>query len=146
YAWQFLAGSVLGAGVGWTGTNSPNIWNMVTVVKSGDLFEAFFNGSLKTMSNMSVTIQNGGSLWFGREEIGTSYDLVGSMSDVRIYNRALSTNEVQDLYGIESDRPCNSHRAAATATLYNGFVVDANMTDVGCGYTNTPLVLIQGGG
>jgi len=28
----------------------------------------------------------------------------------------------------------------------NGFVVDVTVTDGGCGYTNVPLVLIQGGG
>src|SRR5437867_3503964 len=41
---------------------------------------------------------------------------------------------------------CSPHRAAATATVVNGFVVSATITDGGCGYTNAPLVLIQGGG
>ena len=30
--------------------------------------------------------------------------------------------------------------------VVNGFVVGATITDGGCGYTNAPLVLIQGGG
>jgi hypothetical protein len=43
--------------------------------------------------------------------------------------------------------PCStSYKARATAQLVNGFVVDATITDPGCGYTNAPLVLIQGGG
>jgi hypothetical protein len=42
--------------------------------------------------------------------------------------------------------PCDPHSATATATLDNGFVVGATLTDGGCGYTNTPIVLIQGGG
>lgn len=41
---------------------------------------------------------------------------------------------------------CTPHKAKATAQLVNGFVVDASLTDSGCGYTNAPLVLIQGGG
>src|SRR5258707_674036 len=41
---------------------------------------------------------------------------------------------------------CTPHRATATASVVNGFVVDATITDLGCGYTNVPLVLIQGGG
>jgi len=41
---------------------------------------------------------------------------------------------------------CTPHAARATAILYNDFVVDATITDGGCGYTNPPLVLIQGGG
>ena len=68
------------------------------------------------------------------------------IDDVRIYNRALSTNEVAQLYAIESAPPCVPRSATATATLVNGFAVGATITDGGCGYTNTPIVLIQGGG
>jgi hypothetical protein len=39
-----------------------------------------------------------------------------------------------------------SRAATATASLDNGFVVDATVTDSGCGYTNTPAVRIIGGG
>jgi hypothetical protein len=42
--------------------------------------------------------------------------------------------------------PCARHRAAATARVDNGFVVEATITDAGCGYTNPPLVVVQGGG
>jgi hypothetical protein len=42
--------------------------------------------------------------------------------------------------------PCPPHKATATATMFNGFVVDATITDGGCGYTNAPLVKIVGGG
>jgi len=41
---------------------------------------------------------------------------------------------------------CSPHRATATATVVNGFVVGATIDDPGCGYTNAPTVLIQGGG
>jgi hypothetical protein len=41
---------------------------------------------------------------------------------------------------------CTPHKATATAQLVNGFVVGATITDGGCGYTNPPAVLIQGGG
>lgn len=71
----------------------------------------------------------------------------GSIDDVRIYNRALSATEVQQLYQYESSlQPCIPHAATATAQLANGFVVGATITDSGCGYTNTPLVVIEGGG
>ena len=36
--------------------------------------------------------------------------------------------------------------ATATATVVNGFVVGATITDGGSGYTNTPAVKIIGGG
>ena len=41
---------------------------------------------------------------------------------------------------------CTPHGARATAVVVNGFVVGANISDAGCGCTNTPLVLIQRGG
>jgi len=41
---------------------------------------------------------------------------------------------------------CTPHKARATPQVVNGFVVGATITDPGCGYTNAPVVLIQGGG
>jgi len=41
---------------------------------------------------------------------------------------------------------CTPHAARATAQVVNGFVVGATIADGGCGYTNAPVVLIQGGG
>src|SRR5208282_2339324 len=70
----------------------------------------------------------------------------GVIDDIRIYNRALSSNEVAQLYAIESTPPCLPYTAAANATVVDGFVVAATITDGGCGYTNTPRVLIEGGG
>lgn len=40
---------------------------------------------------------------------------------------------------------CTPRKARATAQVINGFVVGATLIDGGCGYTNPPLVLIQGG-
>lgn len=40
---------------------------------------------------------------------------------------------------------CSPHAARATATIVNGFVVGVTLTDYGCGYTEAPLVLFQGG-
>jgi len=41
---------------------------------------------------------------------------------------------------------CTPHKAKAAAQIVNGFVVGATLTDLGCGYTNPPAVLIKGGG
>lgn len=68
----------------------------------------------------------------------------GKLDDIRIYSRALSPSEVQQLYLIEG--LCTPRRATATAEEINGFVVGATITDPGCGYTNPPTVLIRGGG
>ncbi len=68
----------------------------------------------------------------------------GLIDNVRFYNRVLSGDEVTELYAFES--ACIPHRATATAQMTNGIVVGATITDGGCGYTNSPIVLIQGGG
>jgi hypothetical protein len=44
------------------------------------------------------------------------------------------------------DRTCSPHKATAIPIIENGQVVGATITDSGCGYTNAPLLLIQGGG
>src|SRR5262245_32537576 len=49
-------------------------------------------------------------------------------------------------YGVVEIPSCTPHRARATATLVNGFVVAATVTDPGCGYANVPTVRIDGGG
>lgn len=41
---------------------------------------------------------------------------------------------------------CSPHKARAIPQVVNGFVVGATITDAGCGYSNAPAVLIQGGG
>lgn len=80
---------------------------------------------------------------FGR--FGSYY--TGSVDDVRIYNRALSSGEVAALYQYESvPQKSDLRQATAAATVVNGFVVGATITDGGSGYTKAPKVVISGGG
>ena len=68
----------------------------------------------------------------------------GKIDDIRIYNRALSSNEVTQLYAIESTT--SPRTATGTATLTGSFVTSVSITDSGYGYTNTPMVRFIGGG
>jgi hypothetical protein len=83
-------------------------------------------------------------------EIGGLTDssrLIGAVDQVRIYNRALSAGEVAALYEYESvPQKTDPRQATATATVVNGFVVGATITDAGSGYTKAPKVVISGGG
>jgi hypothetical protein len=73
--------------------------------------------------------------------------LNGALSDFRIYTRALSTSEALALYHYESvPRKTDPRPATATATVVNGFVVGATITDGGSGYTTIPNVVVSGGG
>src|SRR5205809_242272 len=75
------------------------------------------------------------------------WDSIGSIDEIRIYNRALSSDEVQQLYAFEAiPQNCIGQAATATAIVVNGFLVGINITGSGCGYTNTPSLRIFGGG
>lgn len=77
----------------------------------------------------------------------TQYPFRGSIDSVRIYRRALSDQEVKDLYAYESQPAVQiPHRATATAQVVNGFVVGGVINDPGYGYTQAPAVVIVGGG
>lgn len=77
----------------------------------------------------------------------TPVSLKGSIDDVRIYNRALSDLEVNELFAYESaPRPLLPRSAQATAQIVNGFVVGIVITDHGYGYSSPPIVTISGGG
>lgn len=70
----------------------------------------------------------------------------GKLDQVRIYDRALSSNEVTQLYAYDLTNSEPATAATAIATMENGFVVGTTITDGGFGYTNTPTVRIIGGG
>jgi len=103
----------------------------------------FKNGSFLASAVMTNSVINGPEIWLG-SHAGNGYPLVGRIDDVRIYNRALSTNEVGQMYAMEAF--CSPHQAKAIATLSGDGIVAATMADYGCGYTNTPSVRIVGGG
>ena len=126
-----------------------NQWHQVTDIFDASLgtMSVYIDGTLAAQKSTTVTpLQilspgSGTGLGIGNN---TLYDfpLLGAIEEVVLYSRALSAAEVASL----ASRVCIPHPATATATLDYGFVVNATITDGGCGYTNTPLVSIQGGG
>lgn len=132
-----------------------NAWfQIVGAYRQGQSLQLWVNGSLwqsNAIPNSPLYVASGSWL---NSAIGM-YDLPpspyggyrGAADDVRFYSRALSDSEVQQLYQYESQpQPCIPHGATATARVDNGYVVQLTLTDGGCGYTNPPLVVIQGGG
>jgi hypothetical protein len=82
-------------------------WWQATVVRSGSYVSLFKNGTFLATGLMISSVTNNSEIWLGRHicpgcaSLG-SYSLFGGIDDVRIYNRALSDPEVQQLYAIES--------------------------------------------
>lgn len=103
------AGGGAGSGCQYNATNgyNPRNWNMFTCVRNGNSFEIFLNNALVASNTVVGATLDSGTLWFGRHQASACcyYDLLGSLSEARIYNRALSTNEIQQLYAYESGPP-----------------------------------------
>lgn len=139
-AWLGLFSNVGYFGSGQSLANTSQ-WHHVVMLRTNGTVKFFMNG----VQGATVTVANiflPTDLTFGGQNGSRPFN--GAIDEVRIYDRALSSNEVWQLYA-ESEF-CSPHAAQATAVLFNGFVVGATVTDTGCGYTNQPLVLIQGGG
>jgi hypothetical protein len=139
-----LFGVLGGVYYGWINSGftfmNTNQWYQVVMLRNAGATSFYVNG-VQTPDSTTILPQTPTSFRIGSEN-GIRY-FNGSIDDVRIYNRALSSNEVAQLYAIEEY--CSPHAAQATAQVVNGFVVGATITDGGCGYTNTPVVLIEGG-
>ena len=129
------------------GSNStfpPGVWHFVAAQLAGSNASIFVDGAFAgTVANATVPTFSG-DLNFGRKSLG-GYDNYwgGAIDDVRFYNRALSLNELAQLYAFESSI---TQIATGVATVTNGLVTGVNFTYVGVGYTNTPVVKLIGGG
>ena len=84
------------------------IWSNIVLVRSVSGAELFINGTLKaetSFTNTNLAIPQNG-FWLGgdQDSVGggwsTTQQLNGLLDDVRIYDRALSAEEVQTLYNL----------------------------------------------
>jgi hypothetical protein len=83
-------------------------WWQAIVVRSGTNFSLYRNGGLVAVTNSTATLLNLPEIWLGSMPLSTNemqtsgeYPLDGGIDDVRMYNRALSASEVQQLYASE---------------------------------------------
>jgi curved DNA-binding protein CbpA len=84
-------------------TSSQNLetnrWYHVTGTYDGLNIIIYVNGVLQGKTSANVTIGNSESLYFGYQKLPQwEYYLDGSLDDVRIYNRALSAEEIKASY------------------------------------------------
>ncbi len=82
------------------GPISTNSWNYVVGVDNGGTLSLYINGVLYTNTTASLYVNVDASYFYlGKETyLGGQNYLNGSLDDVRVYNRALSANEIQQLY------------------------------------------------
>ncbi len=129
-------------------TISAGSWWQIVGVRAGNQLLLYVNGvAVGSTQTTPAPDYSRGFLPTIAENCGNGLDnFAGLINDVRVYNRALSSLEVQLLYAYESGAVCTPHGATASATVVNGFLVGVTLADGGCGYSNTPVVLIYGGG
>ena len=74
-------------------------WYFLTATYDGHVLKIFVNGILDTQENATVTINSGTRpLNIGRKNVEGYDHFHGIIDEVRIYNRALSEEEIQALY------------------------------------------------
>ena len=132
-------------------TTGPTIadtnWHHVAMTFSGNTVDFYLDGNLADSVSHSVTFTFTTPAGIGCYADAKNQGFLGSLDEVSVYNRVLTSTEIQAIYIAGSEGKCvMPHAATATATLAGGFVVGANITGIGAGYTNTPLVHFIGGG
>jgi hypothetical protein len=123
----------------------------VAVTKSGNTGTLYVNGSVVgTNNSMTLSPSSMGSTnqnWIGQSQYSADPYLDGQVDDFRIYNRALSSSEVNDLASGgtgPTPTPTNTPVSASTyqaedASLGGGVSVDSNHSGYnGTGFVNFP--------
>jgi hypothetical protein len=99
-----------GPGGGYPGITSANgipvnTWTMVTAVYSlqSQSVKIYIDGLFSSQSQTSIATPdaaNNATVYIGSDNpaIGTNYYLKGSIDDIRIYNRAISSHEIGELF------------------------------------------------
>jgi len=123
-------------------TQTPiNTWVYICGVVSNGTYNIYVNGSLENTINDGTTLSSVFNMYL-MHDVSWNTFCHGMIDDVRIYNRALSSSDIAQIYASEAP----PHTAKGIATLAGAFIVGVTVTDNGAGYTNTPSVRIVGGG
>ena len=124
----------------------------MVAVKNNNLYTFYVNGTVDATLNFTQTVSATNGITLGKNVWGGGEYFNGSMDDVRIYNRALSSAEVQSLwggsgqtitFGAITSQPFNGGTATVSATSTSGLPVTfTTLTSAVCtvsGSTLTPV-------
>ena len=96
-----------------------NAWHHVLVRRAGAELALFVDGVKQTTA--SVATENataGGSIYIGSSNGVGGYPFSGSIDELRVYNRSLSTGEVRELYASAQTLYRTGECNDTTATLH----------------------------
>ena len=98
----------LGGVAGWTSINSssafPLTWTYLTFMLNSTTMSIFYNGVLNNTGTLTATrVESANSIKIGTREDGFTR-MNGNLSQVQIYNRALSAQEISQNFNATRDR------------------------------------------
>ncbi len=108
-AFQFISGNY---SFNTTSNYSQGVWRAVAAVYTNGICYFYVNGALVNSGANHAPVSFTNNLHIGNNSGTSSWDWWGgSIDDIRFYNRALSSNEVSQLYEIESEPIINIQKA-----------------------------------
>ncbi len=111
-----------GTGVGWAAGQTSTLavygqWYYLAAVWDGSVVRVYIDGEYNKQYNLASYNSLTTPTRIGASSDGANYQFSGGISDVRIYDRALSASEVQELYG-------STERKFTTGSLNKGLILD----------------------
>lgn len=82
------------------GPYSTNLWQMMTVTRTGSLWSVYVDGVPKGSITTNFNIGTGDRVRIGTLGAGTTDYFRGKLDDVRLYNRCLPSDEIRLLYKV----------------------------------------------
>ncbi len=82
---------------------SPQVWTNIILIKQNGIGKLYLNGKLVNTTNASSCSCNPiGDIYIGMDQLVGGEYFNGAIDEVRIYNRALSQDEIKELYLADS--------------------------------------------
>ncbi len=131
-----------------TGLTNDGNWHLVSGTKNGSTYKLYFDGTLQVTLTDNYSLTSNSNLIIGHEAMwGFECEkwFAGKLDDIGIWNRALTQQEITDLYnGCQTS--VNTQPTTQTININNNaqFVVSSSspsatyqwQTDLGVGYQN----------
>ena len=90
-------------GINVSGAGTTNVWMNIVAINTVSNAYIYFNGTLAATKGSGFTYTGSGPLTIGRQGQFTEF-FQGNISDVRVYNRALSATEILAYYNATKSR------------------------------------------
>lgn len=111
-----------------SGSVELNTWSYVAFITDGTQRKFYLNGEWEVWEETSLPVETSNSLYIGNSPAGARH-FQGMIDEVRVYNRALSEDEVDEIMsGIGAVWPYASNPIPADGALYEDTWVTLNWT------------------